>query len=100
MRSAAARADRCRARPPCPRRVVLPVDRPSPPPFPPPPAACLPECSPTGETTMSDMKIPAPSRRFGAGTLVVVLVVGLGLGGGAAHLLSRGGTPGHDHAAP
>src|SRR5512137_2354879 len=99
MRSAAARADRCRARPPCPPRGVPPVDRRSPPPFPPPPAACLPECSPTGETTMSDTKIPAPSRRFGAGTLVVVLVVGLGLGGGAAHLLSRG-TPGHDHAAP
>ena len=48
---------------------------------------------------MSDMKIPAPSRRFGAGTLVAVLVLGLGLGGGAAYLLSRG-TPGHDHAAP
>ncbi len=48
---------------------------------------------------MSDMKIPAPSRRFGAGTLVVVLVAGLGLGGGAAYLLGRG-APAHDHPAP
>ena len=47
---------------------------------------------------MSDTKIPPSSRRFGAGTLVVVLAVGLGLGGGAAYLLSRG-APGHDHAA-
>ena len=48
---------------------------------------------------MSDMKIPAPSRRFGAGTLVVVLVAGLGLGGGAAYLLGRG-APAHDAPAP
>ena len=48
---------------------------------------------------MSDTKIPAPSRRFGAGTLVVVLVAGLGLGGGAAWLLGRG-APAHDHPAP
>ena len=48
---------------------------------------------------MSDMKIPAPSRRFGAGTLVVVLGVGLGLGGGGAYLLGRG-APAHDHPAP
>jgi Cu(I)/Ag(I) efflux system membrane fusion protein len=47
---------------------------------------------------MSDTKIPPSSRRFGAGTLAAVLVVGLGLGGGAAYLLSRG-APGHDHAA-
>jgi Cu(I)/Ag(I) efflux system membrane fusion protein len=49
--------------------------------------------------TMSDKKTPASSRRFGPGTLVVVLAVGLVLGGGAAYLLSRG-APGHDHAAP
>jgi Cu(I)/Ag(I) efflux system membrane fusion protein len=48
---------------------------------------------------MSDMKIPAPSRRFGAGTLVVVLAVGLILGGGAAYLFARG-APAHDHPAP
>jgi Cu(I)/Ag(I) efflux system membrane fusion protein len=48
---------------------------------------------------MSDMKIPAPARRFGAGTLVVVLAVGLVLGGGAAYLLARG-APAHDHAGP
>jgi Cu(I)/Ag(I) efflux system membrane fusion protein len=46
---------------------------------------------------MSDTKIPAPSRRFGAGTLIVVMVVGLGIGGGAAYLLARG-SPAHDHA--
>jgi len=46
---------------------------------------------------MSDTKIPAPARRFGAGTLVVVLAVGLVLGGGAAYLLARG-SPAHDHA--
>ncbi len=48
---------------------------------------------------MSDMKIPAPSRRFGAGAMALVLMLGLGLGGGAAYLVFRG-TPGHDHAAP
>jgi Cu(I)/Ag(I) efflux system membrane fusion protein len=48
---------------------------------------------------MSDMKIPPPSRRFGAGTLVVVLAVGLALGGGAAYLLARG-APAHGHGAP
>jgi Cu(I)/Ag(I) efflux system membrane fusion protein len=48
---------------------------------------------------MNDMKIPPPSRRFGAGTLVVVLAVGLALGGGAAFLLARR-SPAHDHAAP
>jgi Cu(I)/Ag(I) efflux system membrane fusion protein len=45
------------------------------------------------------MKIPSSSRRFGAGTLVLVLAVGLALGGGAAYLLARG-APAHDHAAP
>jgi Cu(I)/Ag(I) efflux system membrane fusion protein len=48
---------------------------------------------------MNDLKIPPPSRRFGAGTLVVVLAVGLALGGGAAYLLPRG-SPAHDHGAP
>jgi Cu(I)/Ag(I) efflux system membrane fusion protein len=48
---------------------------------------------------MSDTKIRPSSRRFGAATLVVVLAIGLGLGGGAAYLLSRG-APGHDHATP
>jgi len=47
---------------------------------------------------MSDKKTPASSRRFGAGTLVVVLVAGLGLGGGAAYLLSRG-EPDHGPSA-
>jgi Cu(I)/Ag(I) efflux system membrane fusion protein len=48
---------------------------------------------------MSDMKIPASSRRFGAGTLAAVLAAGLVVGGGVAYLLARG-APAHDHAAP
>jgi len=48
---------------------------------------------------MSDTKIPAPSRRFGVGTLVAVLAVGLVLGGGAAYLLALG-APAHEPGAP
>ena len=48
---------------------------------------------------MSDMKIPASSRRFGAGALVVMLAAGLVLGGGVAYLLARG-APAHEHGAP
>ena len=54
--------------------------------------ACLPECSSTGEPTMSDTKIPASSRRFGAGTLVVVLAAGLGA-------RRRGGLPARPRSA-
>jgi Cu(I)/Ag(I) efflux system membrane fusion protein len=46
-------------------------------------------------------KIPQPARtggRFGPGALVLVLVVGLVVGGGAVWLLRRGGD-GHDHVA-
>ncbi len=48
---------------------------------------------------MSDVKPPAPSRRFGVGALLLVLVLGLAVGGGAAFLLGRG-APAQDHAAP
>jgi len=48
---------------------------------------------------MSDMSPKASSRRFGVGTLVLVLAAGLVLGGGAAFFLGRG-APAHDHAAP
>jgi Cu(I)/Ag(I) efflux system membrane fusion protein len=46
---------------------------------------------------MSEMNPPVSPRRFGVGTLALVLAAGLGLGGGAAYLLGRA-TPGHDHA--
>jgi membrane fusion protein, copper/silver efflux system len=48
---------------------------------------------------MSDTNPPGTARRFGVGTLVLVLAAGLGLGGGAAYWLGRG-SPAHDHAAP
>ncbi len=47
---------------------------------------------------MNDTKIPAPARRFGAGSLVAVLLFGLAVGGGAAYLVARKG-PAHVHAA-
>jgi membrane fusion protein, copper/silver efflux system len=39
---------------------------------------------------MSDTQTPAPPRRFGAGTLLLVLLCGLALGGGAAWWIGRG----------
>ena len=47
---------------------------------------------------MSEMNPPVSPRRFGFGTMAIVLAAGLGLGGGAAYLLGRA-TPGHDHAS-
>ena len=47
---------------------------------------------------MSEMNPPFSPRRFGFGTMAIVLAAGLGLGGGAAYLLGRA-TPGHDHAS-
>ena len=46
---------------------------------------------------MSETNPPVSPRRFGVGTMALVLAAGLGLGGGAAYLLGRA-TPGHDHA--
>jgi Cu(I)/Ag(I) efflux system membrane fusion protein len=46
----------------------------------------------------TNLPAPAPRRRFGAGALVAVLVVGLAGGGAASWLLQRRGG-GHDHGA-
>jgi Cu(I)/Ag(I) efflux system membrane fusion protein len=48
---------------------------------------------------MSDVNVPAPSRRFGAGALLLVLALGLAGGAGAAWLLRRPAPVG-DAAAP
>ncbi len=42
---------------------------------------------------------PPPSRRFGVGALLAVLLAGLAIGGGTIWLAGRS-APGHDHAAP
>jgi membrane fusion protein, copper/silver efflux system len=49
---------------------------------------------------MTDSNAPAfsPRRRFGAGTLALVAILGVGLGGGAALLARR--SDGHGHSSP